>query len=253
MAILQCNPIANKITLELQEYIKNNRVIKRLAIIYEGKENGQQSYIKNIIRYCNIYNIKYDLWNVKESNLNKDDIFAINQLYDSIMCVKPFNKVTAKLLKDSISIKKDIDDFTDQSDFMSCTAEGVLSILKHYNISTVQNHIVIIGRGEGDKVCNLLSNKIHNATVSKIHSKTSKTMVSKLLSIADVIISATGCKDTLNINNIPSNSKKIIIDIGRGDVGNKLYNYDNLKITPKINGTGLITTQILMKHIIKGQ
>ena len=125
-------------------------------------------------------------------------------------------------------------------------------LLDYYKIDVSGLYCVIVGRSDivGKPLAMLLSNKLHNATVTLCHSKTKN--VIQHLKLADLIIIAIGQPEFLTKDMIKPGA--IIIDVGInyvdgkivGDVGDvgKAYSY----LTPVPKGVGPMTIAALMKN-----
>lgn len=243
--ILDCKTIANNIKSKLLSENKN----LRLAILHYGLDNGQSSYIKNIVKISKGLNIDTEILDLKTEFPSKlsHKLTVLNNIsvYNAILPIRPFPSDIDTCIRDNINLIKDVDNFSSKSNYTSCTAEGVLEILNFHNIDYVNKKVLIIGRNEGRNIFDLLLK--NNATCTLAHSKTPN--LSKYTSSSDIIITSTGQKCL--ITNDIVNDNTIIIDVGRNEVSEEMYARENVLVTPRVSGTGLITTMKLMEHIYK--
>ena len=148
--------------------------------------------------------------------------------------------------------------------FVPCTPQGCLEILKYYDIAVQSKHVVIIGRSNivGKPLMALLSQKfeIGNATVTICHTGTDN--ISYYTKQADIIIVAIGkalfltsdmIKENVDIidvgiNRIDDDSEKgykIVGDVDYDDVIDKAHS-----ITPVPGGVGPMTITMLLNNTI---
>ena len=145
--------------------------------------------------------------------------------------------------------------FSDNKGIIPCTALGIMTLLKIYNIKLIGKNIVIINRSKlvGKPLISLLLKE--NATITICHSYTKN--LSNFTKKADIIIVAVGKKDFINSKMIKKNV--IIIDVGINKIDNKIYGdvnyndvFDKVKlITPVPGGVGPMTVIMLMKNVIE--
>jgi methylenetetrahydrofolate dehydrogenase (NADP+)/methenyltetrahydrofolate cyclohydrolase len=149
-------------------------------------------------------------------------------------------------------------------DFVPCTPQGCLEILKYYNISVQSKHVVIIGRSNivGKPLMALLSQKfeVGNATVTICHTGTDD--ISYYTKQADIIIVAIGKALFLTSDMIKKNVDIIDVGINRiendSEKGYKIVgdvDYDDVidkasSITPVPGGVGPMTITMLLNNTV---
>ncbi|BDR74233.1 hypothetical protein K144316041_p20720 (plasmid) [Clostridium tetani] len=255
--------IANNIKDNIK--IKEGTTNKRLGLLYEGVEKNQQSYMKRIKKDFES-KIVVDLWDIERTDgvancmKSASKIKALNNLYDKILAVKPFEDGTRHVLEENLDRNKDIDNYLGFKHGYSCTSEAVQEILKYVNVSIQESNIVVLGsRGEGDDIIRILNNYDNNGTVIGIHSKTPKHLKAKLLSQADIVILATGQKDIYTMEDLEANIARdlCVIDVGRGEIEQRVVDYckDNphTHVTTAINGVGVVTTACLLRRVLNNK
>lgn len=134
-------------------------------------------------------------------------------------------------------------------DGVSKNAESVMSVVEA-TMLVITNEInvsgkaaLVVGRGRVGK--QIARELLHlDATVSVVHTKTESTTFEVLSDNADIIVN-TGAKDIMfNASNCA-----VAVDLSGAD--NKWYDYyTHMRLTPRINGIGLITRAILLKRLV---
>lgn len=146
-----------------------------------------------------------------------------------------------------------------------CTAEAVIRILDRYNVDIDGKHVCIIGRSNsvGRPLARMFERR--DATITLCHSKTPIKTLYDCIYSADIIVSATGCKNVIDMDSIVEYGveerlcKQTYIDVGisRDENGNIRGDIDPgiLRLcqayTPVPGGVGPVTTAVLMEHVIK--
>ena len=164
----------------------------------------------------------------------------------------------------SISPEKDVDCFhplnvgivqTGGNGFLPCTPAGIIELIKRTGIDIAGKNCVVIGRSNivGKPVATLLLRE--NGTVTICHSKTKN--LSDICRQADIIVVATGVRNTLTGDMIKDGA--VIIDVGMnrneegklcGDVDYEGCLEKASAITPVPGGVGPMTIAMLMKNCL---
>ena len=180
------------------------------------------------------------------------------------------NKVILKILP-----SKDVDGFHPENfgrlviglpGFIPCTPEGIMELLKRYDININGKHVVVVGRSNivGKPIANLLyqKNKDANAIVTICH--TGAEDIYYYTKQADILIAAMGKPLAIKSEHIKKGA--VVIDVGINRVdddttekGYKLVgdiDYDDVfdkvsAITPVPGGVGLMTIAMLMQNTFK--
>lgn len=215
---------------------------KTLGIIKYGEHQDSTNYIKSIEKQAaklGVTTVVQDLENIENLCIKMTEIQSLS---NSILAVKPFPKTVEKFLELSIPEWKDIDNFSGNSFWENCTAEGILEILKFLSVG-IDKHVLIVGRGVGKGIAKMLLKNDYTVTVC--HSKTENLKL--YTQDADVIITATGVKKLIKKDMVKVNS--VILDVGLGDVDPEVIN--KAYVTQVKNGVGAVTTQILFRHLLE--
>lgn len=147
--------------------------------------------------------------------------------------------------------------------FLPATPKGILKILEYFNIDVGGKCVAVVGRSNivGRPVANLLSDRVHNATVTLCHSRTPN--LSQILKQMDVIIVATGRPNTISVSDVRNNA--VIIDVGvnrvpdesergwhlEGDFNPDGAESTDIRYTPVPGGVGLLTVAMLMENTVE--
>lgn len=136
-----------------------------------------------------------------------------------------------------------------------CTAEAVISMIRHYGIETRGKKAVVIGRSLviGKPVTLLLITE--NATVTVCHTKTAD--IKAECRAADIIVACCGVAKMVTPDFVREG--QIVIDVGMnidsegklcGDVDYEAVEPIVDSISPVPGGVGSVTTSILLKHVV---
>ena len=260
--------IKEQIKEEVKE-LKQKGINPKLAVIMIGKDEASKVYVKNKTKACIETGIEYEEFLLDETikmeelinliqNLNKrEDVHAI--LLQSPI---PNNLDIYEAFK-AIDYRKDVDGFSpinmgrlllNRQTFISCTAHGIIKLLKEYNIPIKGANAVIIGRSNivGKPLAQCLLNE--DATVTICHSKTKN--IEQITKNADILISAVGKPKFVTENMVKENS--IVIDVGinrteSGIIGD--VDFENVAqkvshISPVPGGVGPMTVAMLMYNVV---
>ena len=243
-----------------------------LLLIRVGEREDDLSYERSILKNCDLLGIKINVMQLPVDVTME----AIRQVFEEanqdsnihgIMIFRPLpDQLDPEEIRNLIDPRKDIDCmspvnlekvFEGHSDgFAPCTPKAVIELLKHYEFPLKGANVVVAGRSlvVGKPLGMLLLDE--NATVTICHSRT-KDMPS-VTAKADIVVAAIGKAKFMNADYFSENS--IVVDVGINDDGNGSIcgdvDYDNVfdkvkAITPAIGGVGLITTTLLLGHVVQ--
>lgn len=246
---------------ELKEKIKGKHITS--LIIQIGNNDASNAYIRGKIKDCEEVGIDCQLVKLDE-NISQEMLLEIISSYNKDPSINGFivqlplpNHISEKAVIDAIDKNKDIDGFSPLSLVNPATPQGIITYLEDNNFDLTNKNALIIGRSNivGRPVAKLLLDKSCN--VSVIHSKTSGRNKRRLLRDADLIIVATGHRNTLTDSDlIEASPDCLIIDVGmnRNDEGKLCGDCENVIIrekTPVPGGVGLLTRLALLNNIVK--
>lgn len=267
------NKIAKTLYKELNNYLTTKDKIPYIINISIDNEYSNEVFSKmkektlskeTIIKYKNIHfnKITYEELTNYIKDLNEDkDITGITIELPLPNYLKEYER---KIL-DTISPQKDIEGLTstsigllatNQDTFIPCTALGIETLLKIYNIPLEGKQIAIINRSNiiGKPLIYLMLR--NNATPIMCHSKTNN--LQEITKGCDIIVAALNKPEYITSEYLKKDA--IVIDVGvhktcQGEiVGDVNYKdvYDKVSlITPPTNSVGPMTICMLAYNSVK--
>lgn len=144
-----------------------------------------------------------------------------------------------------------LDDYT-----VAATPQGVMTLLKHYNIDIFDKQALVIGRSQlfGRPMFALLTNA--DATVTLAHRYTPENVLKDYLKRADIVVVGVGKPDFIQGSDLKPGA--VVIDVGMNFVNGKAVgdvNFDSVQsiasyITPVPGGVGPMTIATLLENTI---
>lgn len=241
----------------------------KLVVIQVGDDYASSVYVKNKEKLCNELGILFE--HLKYDSITENDlILKIEELNNDksvtgilLQLPLPLDIDESRVI-DAISPLKDVDGLTSKNignlfsftdGLVSCTALGIMEILKSIDVCFESANVVIVGRSKlvGIPLMGLLLEK--NATVSVCHSKTKN--LKDIASRADIVIVAVHQKKFLTSDYVKDGA--VVIDVGINREKGKIYGdcaFDELihkckYITPVPGGVGPLTVIMLVSNIVK--
>lgn len=236
-----------------------------LVIIQVGDVEASKRYIRNKINDCNKVGIPVVLNHCEEDITQEQlleiiDSFNKCNRFDGIIVQLPLPKhISEQAVIDAISPEKDVDGFSPLSKVNPATPTGFIDYLENQGFVFEDKNAVVIGRSNivGKPAAKMLLNKSCNVTV--IHSKTSNLNKLNALRYADLIVVATGHRNTLTDSELyMTNGDCIIVDVGinfneEGKICGDCENVTIRRKTPVPGGCGLLTRYALITNLLKLQ
>lgn len=285
MIILDGKSLAKTIKGELKTQVaeiqRAGGKVPHLAAVLVGDDPASQVYVRNKVRSCEQCGFVSTLHrlpaNVSETQvlelvykLNEDD--EIDGFIVQLPLPKHINEEKVTL---AIDPRKDVDGFHPVNIgrmtlglpcYLPATPNGIVEILRRYNIETSGKEVVVLGRSNivGTPMSILLSRKGEpgNATVTICHSRT-KNLIEHTRR-ADILIAAIGIPEMVTADMIKEGA--VVIDVGINRVedssrekGYRLagdVDYEALKdkaaaMTPVPGGVGPMTVVSLLMNTLK--
>jgi len=282
MILIDGKKIAAEMKAEIAEEVKliisSGGKRPHLAAILVGHDGGSETYVASKIKDCeevgfisSLYRFEDDVDEIevlkKVADLNNDpDV-------DGFIVQLPLpDHISEQKIIEAIDPKKDVDGFHPVNvgrmviglpSFISATPDGIVELLKRYNIETSGKNCVVIGRSNivGRPMSILMSQKAINTTVTVAHSRTKN--LKEVCANADILIAALGAPEFVTADMVKEGA--VIIDVGttrvpstetksgfrlKGDV-----KFDEVApkcsyITPVPGGVGLMTRVSLLKNTL---
>lgn len=272
--------IKKEIAAEVNEILNNGGKRPHLAAILVGHDGGSETYVKNKVIACEECGFKSTLIRF-EDNITEEELLAkVNELnndddVDGFIVQLPLPKhISEQKIIEAIDYRKDVDGFHPINVgrmsiglpcYISATPNGIMELLKRYNIETKGKKCVVLGRSNivGKPMAQLMMQKAYpgDATVTVCHSHTKD--IKKECLYADIIIAAIGQPDFLKGDMVKEGA--VVIDVGTTRVpdasrksGFRLngdVKFDEVApkcsyITPVPGGVGPMTICSLMKNTL---
>lgn len=267
--------LADRICLDLKE--RCDKLIEVgirpvLTIVTTGDDAASKVYVRNKVKRCEEIGIKADVQHY--DYLTKQDFLDLHREVDNpIIVQEPITgEVDHDFVAEYLNPVQDVDGFADynvarlatggQPYNYPCTPNGVMALLHEYGIEIEGKSAIVIGRSNivGRPMAMMLEHE--GATVTIAHSKTDNyTLISKMAT-ADIIVSAVGKHNFVNVGALERHlhmiKNKVIIDVGMNrDENDKLCGdfSEDFKAkfgfyTPTPGSTGPMTVAMLMTNVI---
>ena len=266
--------VADEIVADLKikvEELKGKGINPKLAILRVGAREDDLAYERGVLKRFESAGVEVEVTvldaEVSQEELDKTfDGINLDPKVHGILVFRPLPKgLSDEHMRNTIDSGKDVDimDIRNMDKVLSgvpdcaapCTAEAVMSLIKHYGIETKGKKVAVVGRSLviGKPVALLLTTA--NATVTVCHTKTVN--VEEECRRADIIVACCGVAKLINASYVREG--QTVIDVGMNvDAEGKLCGdvaYDSVSeivdaITPVPGGVGSITTAILLKHVV---
>lgn len=270
MKILDGRKISEKILKTLSREIKSRKLLPRLDIIQVGDDYATNVYVALKKRVGESIGVEVEVGKFDETVSEETLLSTISELKDTtngILVQLPLPKhINTKLILDSIPLDKDVDGLNslnlkklrdgDSTGILSATAKGIISLLKGYDISTVDRKVCLIGYSieVGQPLEAIL--KQMGASVTVCNRDTGN--IKDITRDSDIIIVATGTPRLVKRDWIKEGA--VLIDVGISkDKDGKLVgdvDFDDVKdlvsyITPVPGGVGPMTIASLFENVVE--
>lgn len=270
--VINCKEISENIKEDIKQFVNERKnkgfTIPKIASILVGNDGGSIYYLNSQEKIATSLGILFDKVILDEDVTEEKLINLINELnFDEsihgIMIQLPLPKhIDEEKVVNEISSKKDIDCLTYEnigklysghSEFLPCTPNAIMTVIKECNIDLQGKEVVVIGRSNivGKPTLQLLLNE--NATVTICHSKTKD--LKNVCKRADILVVAIGRAKFITADYIKKGA--IVLDVGTSSFNGKITGDVDLEdvldqvsmITKVPGGVGAITTTLLIKNV----
>ena len=273
--------IKQEIAAEVAARIARGEKQPHLAAILVGHDGGSETYVANKVKACEVCGFKSTLIRYEDDItedvlLQKIDELNRDDDVDGFIVQLPLPRhINEQHIIEAIDYRKDVDGFHPVNVgrmaiglpcFVSATPNGIMELLKRYDIETSGKKCVVLGRSNivGKPMATLMMQKTKpgDATVTVCHSH-SKNLVEECRQ-ADIIVAAMGQPNFVKADMVKEGA--VIIDVGTTRVpdatrksGFKLtgdVKFDEVApkcsyITPVPGGVGPMTICSLMMNTLK--
>ncbi|KAA6350702.1 Bifunctional protein FolD protein [termite gut metagenome] len=272
--------IKQEIASEVAKIVAGGDKRPHLAAILVGHDGGSETYVASKIKACAECGfqsslIRYEDRVSEEKLLAKVRELNVDDDVDGFIVQLPLPvHISEQKIIETIDYRKDVDGFHPINVgrmfiglpcYVSATPNGILELLKYYQIETMGKKCVILGRSSivGKPMAALMMRKAYpgDATVTVCHSH-SKDLIKECRE-ADIIIAALGQPEFVTAGMVKDGA--VVIDVGTTRVpsektksGFKLtgdVKFDEVApkcsfITPVPGGVGPMTIVSLMKNTL---
>lgn len=272
--------IKEEIAQEVADIVAHGGKRPHLAAILVGHDGGSETYVKNKVLACEQCGftstlIRFEEDVTEEELLNQVDKLNKDVDVDGFIVQLPLPRhISEQKVIEAIDYRKDVDGFHPINVgrmaiglpcYISATPNGILQLLKYYNIETSGKKCVVLGRSNivGKPMAQLMMQKRNpgDATVTICHSHTQNLKEECLQ--ADIIIAALGQPAFVTADMVKPGA--VVIDVGttrvpdatrksgfrlQGDVDFQNVAPKCSYITPVPGGVGPMTICSLMKNTL---
>lgn len=273
--------IKQEIAAQVTQIKAEGGKIPHLVAILVGSAGRSETYVASKMKSCEEVGMHSTLIRF-DDDVTEDDLLAAvrdvnnNPDMDGLIVQLPLPKhVNPDRVMETIDPAKDVDGFHPTnigrmakglSAYVSATPQGILEMLKRYDIPTSGKHCVVVGRSQivGLPMSILMQRNDYpgNCTVTLTHSKTQN--LPEICRTADILIAALGRPGFITADMVKDGA--VVIDVGlekvpdatkksgfalKGDVKFDEVAPKTSYITPVPGGVGLMTICSLMQNTVK--
>lgn len=251
-----------------------------LAAVLVGHDGGSETYVANKVKACERCGFESTVVRFEDTVTEQELLDAVAKLnadvdIDGFIVQLPLPKhIDEQKIIEAIDYRKDVDGFHPINVgrmsiglpcFLSATPQGILELLKRYQVETQGANCVVLGRSNivGKPVASLMMQKAvpGDATVTVCHSRTKD--IKEHCRKADIIIAALGVPGFVTADMVKDGA--VVIDVGttrvpstetksgfrlKGDVDFEHVAPKCSLITPVPGGVGPMTIVSLMKNTL---
>lgn len=259
--IIDCKSIAQDIKDKIKNIITEADCAPVLHIYQVGDNPASNAYIRGKLRDCEEVGVEAELIKLSE-NITEDELNSrILEDYDfedmdGIIVQLPLPKhINPKNIY--IPDKLDVDGFNSTSKFQPCTPLGVMKILDAIGYDLDSKNVLVCGQSDivGRPLVDMLI-KRHCNVISVNSTGTPMKDTALEMRMVDVVISAVGKRNFITTRGL--DRVEVCIDVGinydengkqHGDCTDAVYEMENIKVTPRIGGVGLMTRAMLLYNV----
>ena len=274
--------IKAEIASEVESIVAAGGKRPHLAAVLVGHDGGSETYVKNKVLACEQCGFKSTLIRFEDTVSEEELLQCVDKLnkdedVDGFIVQLPLPRhIDEQRVTEAIDYRKDVDGFHPVNVgrmaiglpcFISATPLGILTLLRHYNITTSGKKCVVLGRSNivGKPMSQLMIQKQYgDATVTVCHSRTAN--LKEECRQADIIIAAIGSPEFVTADMVKPGAAVIDVGINRisvpgpdgepvntrvGDVDFEGARQVAGYITPVPGGVGPMTITMLMENTIE--
>ncbi len=273
--------IKKEIALEVESIVRNGGKRPHLAAILVGHDGGSETYVASKVKSCEEVGFASSLIRFESDVTEEELLSTIDRLnndpeVDGFIVQLPLPKhIDEQKIIERVDYRKDVDGFHPINVgrmsiglpcFVSATPQGIVELLRRYEIPTAGKHCVVLGRSNivGKPIAQLMAQKGYpgDCTVTICHSRTQG--LEEICRSADIIIAALGSPEFVTKDMIKPGA--VVVDVGTTRVADSSrksgfrltgdVKFDEVApltsyITPVPGGVGPMTIVSLMMNTLK--
>lgn len=259
--IIDCKSIAQDIKNKIKNIIAEDDYAPILHIYQVGDNPASNAYIRGKMRDCEEVGIEAKLIklpeDITEDELNNRILEDYNwEDVDGIIVQLPLPKHIDPqniYIPDAV----DVDGFNTTSPFQPCTPLGVMKIFDSIGYDLDGKNVLVSGQSDivGRPLVDMLIKR--HCNVISVNSTGSAMKDTALeFRMVNVIISAVGKRNFITPRGL--DRVDVCIDVGinydengkqHGDCSDAVYDIEDIKVTPRIGGVGLMTRAMLLYNV----
>ena len=275
------NDIKEELAVEVAKIKADGGKVPHLAAIIVGDNGASITYVNAKVKACEKVGfgssvIKMPVETTQEELLAKINELNNDDVVDGFIVQLPLPKhIDEETVLNAVSPTKDVDGFHPANfgkvalglpSFIPATPNGILELLKRYEVETSGKHCVVVGRSNivGLPMSILMgqNNYPGNCTVTLTHSRTKN--LAEITKTADILIVALGKAEFITGDMVKDGVTVIDVGITRvaddskksgfrllGDVHFESVSPKSEFITPVPGGVGPMTIASLMQNTLK--
>lgn len=270
-----------EIAAEVAQIRQQGGKIPHLVAILVGNKGASETYVASKMKNCEEVGmhstlIRFDPSVTEAELLDKVREVNNNPDMDGLIVQLPLpDHINPDRVMETIDPAKDVDGFHPINigrmakglpAYISATPQGVLEMIKRYDIKTAGKHCVVVGRSQivGLPMSILMQRNTYpgNCTVTITHSRTQN--LAEICRSADILVAALGKPEFVTADMVKEGA--VVIDVGlervpdaskksgfslKGDVKFDEVAPKTSFITPVPGGVGLMTICSLMQNTLK--
>lgn len=259
--IIDCKSIAQDIKNKIKNIIAEADYAPALHIYQVGDNPASNAYIRGKLRDCEEVGVEAELIKLPEETTEDGLNDKIQEDYnydnaDGIIVQLPLPKhINPKNI--IIPDELDVDGFNSTSPFQPCTPLGVMKIFDSIGYNLDGKNVLVCGQSGivGRPLVDMLI-KRHCNVISVNSTGTPMKDTALEMRMVDVVISAVGKRNFITTRGL--DRVEVCIDVGinydkngkqHGDCADAVYEMENIKVTPRIGGVGLMTRAMLLYNV----
>ncbi len=273
--------IKEEIAAEVAQIKEEGGKVPHLAAILVGNDGGSVTYVNNKVLACEKVGFQSTLIRLEETVSEEELLAKVQELnndadIDGFIVQLPLPKhISAEKVNEILLPEKDVDGFhpvnvgrmvLNLPAYLPATPNGIIELLKRYDIETAGKHCVVIGRshivGSPMSIMMAKNAKPGNCTVTLCHSRTVN--LPEITRTADIIIAAIGIPEFVTGDMVKPGA--VVIDVGttrvislnkksgfelKGDVKFDEVASKCSYITPVPGGVGPMTIASLLMNTLR--